>query len=166
MQVSGQIETTITAIQAESFAQLCAALNLSPDDLPHLTPPVRAGVLLDQIVRDAAGQGLRTPRWEGMVVIAIGTAQFHIRDLVWQRSGDAPPIKLTEKERDLIMALYLAPDHGLSREALLDQVWGYRPDLDTHTLETHIYRLRHKIEADPATPQIVLTIPNGYRLLD
>ena len=162
VQVSGQL----TDIQAESFGQLCAAVGLSVADLPSPVPPrpVRAGSLLDQMARDVAARSLITPRWEGMTEIAVGPARFYIRDLIWAATSDAPPQKLTEKERDLIMALYLAPQKSLGREDLLDQVWGYRPDLDTHTLETHIYRLRHKIEADPATPQIVITIPNGYRL--
>ncbi len=162
VQVSGQL----TDIQAESFGQLCMAVGLSIDDVPVPLPstPLRAGMILDQMARDADARNLITPRWEGMTDISVGPARFYIRDLMWAATPDAPPQKLTEKERDLIMALFLAPENSLSREDLLDQVWGYRPDLDTHTLETHIYRLRHKIEADPTTPQIVITIPNGYRL--
>lgn len=72
--------------------------------------------------------------------------------------------RLTDKEVHLLRSLSDAGPDGLSREALLEQVWGYRSDLDTHTLETHIYRLRQKIEADPASPALLLTTASGYAL--
>ncbi len=162
MQVLGQLTPT----QMESFEALCKTIELPQNMLPCPLPPLplRAGMLLDHMMWVQASESLQTPRWEGMSTISVGPAQFHIRDLLWTGGTPNAPIKLTEKERDLIMALYLAVDHSLCREDLLAQVWGYRPDLDTHTLETHIYRLRHKIEADPAMPKIITTIPNGYQL--
>ncbi|MES2728929.1 MAG: helix-turn-helix domain-containing protein [Pseudomonadota bacterium] len=163
MQILGQF----TSVQAESLQTLLQALDLH--DAPAVSPlpaaPIRVGLLLDKLVHARASQNLQTPLWEGMTTVRIANASFHIRDLAWTTHNGAPPIKLTEKERDILMSLSLAPDRALSREELLDQVWGYRADLDTHTLETHIYRLRHKIEADPATPQIIVTIPNGYKLV-
>lgn len=72
--------------------------------------------------------------------------------------------KLTDKEVQLLRILAESGRSGMSRDALLEQVWGYREGLDTHTLETHIYRLRQKIEADPAVPVVLLTIEGGYRL--
>ncbi|MCK6417710.1 MAG: helix-turn-helix domain-containing protein [Alphaproteobacteria bacterium] len=77
---------------------------------------------------------------------------------------DAPPIRLTEKEVALLMALAQAGAQGLNKDALLARIWGHQAVLETHTLETHIYRLRQKIEADAKNPEILLTIENGYCL--
>lgn len=80
---------------------------------------------------------------------------------------DAPDgrcVTLTETETRLLAVLFDASDGGADRDTLLDRVWGYRPGLDTHTLETHVYRLRQKIEADPAAPAFLLTTETGYRL--
>lgn len=74
-------------------------------------------------------------------------------------------IRLTEKERDILLALLKAPNHRIDRKAMLDQVWGYASDVETHTLETHIYRLRQKMEEDPAKPAILVTEGDGYRLV-
>ncbi|MBB4075827.1 DNA-binding response OmpR family regulator [Bartonella fuyuanensis] len=73
-------------------------------------------------------------------------------------------IRLTEKEAAILKCLYYANDKIVSRETLLKQVWGYNENIVTHTLETHIYRLRQKIEKDPSNAQILITDQNGYRL--
>ena len=74
-------------------------------------------------------------------------------------------LKLTDKERDILLTLIGAGGQPVTRQALLDEVWAYAPGVETHTLETHIYRLRQKIEADPADPRIVLTDDAGYKIL-
>jgi DNA-binding response OmpR family regulator len=72
--------------------------------------------------------------------------------------------RLTDKELKLLSVLAGADGAVVTREALLEAVWGYKAELDTHTLETHIYRLRQKVEADPAAPLVLLTAEGGYRL--
>ncbi len=72
-------------------------------------------------------------------------------------------VGLTGKETDLLKYLYRASG-AVSREVLLDQVWGYNATVSTHTLETHIYRLRQKLERDPANATILITEGGGYRL--
>ena len=72
-------------------------------------------------------------------------------------------VRLTGKETDILKYLYRAAG-AVSREVLLDQVWGYNASVSTHTLETHIYRLRQKLERDPANATILVTEGGGYRL--
>jgi len=72
--------------------------------------------------------------------------------------------RLTEKEVQLLALL--ARQKQASRTDLLEKVWGYRDDLETHTLETHIYRLRQKLGDDAANPQILLTVEGGYALAE
>ena len=73
-------------------------------------------------------------------------------------------IRLTEKETNILKYLYRC-GNTVPRETLLNEVWGYNPAVTTHTLETHIYRLRQKIEADPGEARILVTESGGYRLL-
>ena len=73
-------------------------------------------------------------------------------------------IRLTEKETNILKFLYRSGD-TVGRETLLHEVWGYNPAVTTHTLETHIYRLRQKIERDPAEARILVTESGGYRLV-
>ena len=82
--------------------------------------------------------------------------------LVDEASGEK--IRLTEKEVSILKYLYRA-EKAVGREELLHHVWGYNPNVATHTLETHIYRLRKKIEKDPSTARILVTEAGGYRLV-
>jgi DNA-binding response OmpR family regulator len=72
-------------------------------------------------------------------------------------------VRLTDKEVGLLKFLHRA-EAGVDREVLLTQVWGYNTGVSTHTLETHIYHLRQKIEANPASPTLLVTVAGGYRL--
>ncbi|HLJ53356.1 MAG TPA: response regulator transcription factor [Rhizomicrobium sp.] len=73
-------------------------------------------------------------------------------------------IRLTEKETNILKFLYRSGE-TVPRETLLHEVWGYNPAVTTHTLETHIYRLRQKIEASPGQARILVTESGGYRLM-
>ena len=74
-------------------------------------------------------------------------------------------IRLTEKETNILKFLYRADDGVVARDILLHEVWGYNSAVTTHTLETHIYRLRQKIEPDPSNATILVTESGGYRLV-
>ncbi|AHJ65529.1 Two-component response regulator [Granulibacter bethesdensis CGDNIH4] len=74
-------------------------------------------------------------------------------------------IRLTEKEASILKFLYRAGTKAVAREVLLNEVWGYNAAVTTHTLETHIYRLRQKIEPDPSSAQLLTTEGGGYRLI-
>ncbi len=73
-------------------------------------------------------------------------------------------IRLTEKEAAILKFLYRAGTRPVARQVLLNEVWGYNAAVTTHTLETHIYRLRQKIEPDPSNARLLLTEGGGYRL--
>lgn len=74
--------------------------------------------------------------------------------------GDSIP--LTDTEARLLACLFDAAGGEVGRDELLQRVWGYRPGLETHTLETHIYRLRKKVEPDPTHPNHIITTEGGY----
>ena len=73
-------------------------------------------------------------------------------------------VRLTEKETNILKFLYRAEQNVVARDTLLHEVWGYNAGVTTHTLETHIYRLRQKIEPDPSNARILVTESGGYRL--
>ena len=74
-------------------------------------------------------------------------------------------IRLTEKETAILRFLYRAGQRVIGRDVLLQEVWGYNSNVTTHTLETHIYRLRQKIEVDPGRAKILVTESGGYKLI-
>jgi len=74
-------------------------------------------------------------------------------------------IRLTEKETNILKFLYRASEGVVPRDILLHEVWGYNAGVTTHTLETHIYRLRQKIEPDPSNARLLVTESGGYRLV-
>lgn len=78
---------------------------------------------------------------------------------------DDKKIRLTEKETNILKFLYRASDGTVARDILLHEVWGYNAGVTTHTLETHIYRLRQKIEPDPSNARLLVTESGGYRLM-
>ena len=93
----------------------------------------------------------------------IGSYLFKPNSKVLEANGNKS-IRLTEKENDILKFLYQNLETIVSRETLLHEVWGYNPKVTTHTLETHIYRLRQKIEIDPANACFLITETGGYRL--
>jgi DNA-binding response OmpR family regulator len=74
-------------------------------------------------------------------------------------------VRLTEKETSILKYLYRAGERTVTRDVLLSEVWGYSSGVTTHTLETHIYRLRQKIERDPSSAEILVTESGGYKLV-
>lgn len=121
--------------------------------------PVRAAVLIDKL-RRLLRTGRKMPDH-----VRIGGCVLDTAHNLWHTGQGDAPIRLTEKETDLIW--YLKEKGApVSRAELLTQIWGYADDTETHTIETHIYRLRQKIEADPSAPKILMTDEQGYTLAD
>ena len=97
-------------------------------------------------------------------VFVIGPYTFRPSAKMLQDTQRNRRIRLTEKECAILKFLYRAAGRPVGRQILLNEVWGYNAAVTTHTLETHIYRLRQKIEPDPATASLLLTEGGGYRL--
>ena len=97
-------------------------------------------------------------------VFLIGPYTFRPSAKMLQDTGRNRRIRLTEKECAILKFLYRAAGRPVGRQVLLNEVWGYNAAVTTHTLETHIYRLRQKIEPDPASASLLLTEGGGYRL--
>jgi DNA-binding response OmpR family regulator len=97
-------------------------------------------------------------------VFTIGRYRFRPSGGVVTTSDDGTRILLSGKEVSVLKYLCRAGNRVTSRRVLLQDVWGYHPKVSTHTLESHIYRLRQKLEIDPANPCLLLTVPGGYVL--
>src|SRR5690348_749929 len=125
----------------------------------YVTKPFRFAVLLARIRAQ-----LRQHEASEDAVFSIGPYSFRPSSkLLINPKGNK--VRLTEKETAILRYLYRAGQRSVSREELLQDVWGYNSGVTTHTLETHIYRLRQKIERDAASPAILVTEAGGYKLV-
>ena len=124
----------------------------------YITKPFKFPVLLARIRAQ-----LRQHEHSDAAVFRIGpyTFQPSARVLIGE---DARKVRLTDKEASILKHLYRAGAQAVERDALLRDVWGYSPGVTTHTVETHVYRLRQKIEANPSRAEILVTENSGYRL--
>jgi DNA-binding response OmpR family regulator len=125
----------------------------------YITKPFRFAVLLARIRAQ-----LRQHEASNDAVFMIGPYTFRPSSkLLLNPKGNK--VRLTEKETSIMRYLYRADQQPVAREKLLQEVWGYNSGVTTHTLETHIYRLRQKIETDAAAPVILVTESRGYKLV-
>ena len=125
----------------------------------YVTKPFRFAVLLARIRAQ-----LRSHEASEDAVFPVGPYSFRpgAKLLVNERGSK---VRLTEKETAILRYLYRSGQNPVSREVLLQEVWGYNSGVTTHTLETHIYRLRQKIEKDPANAALLVTEAGGYKLV-
>ena len=125
----------------------------------YVTKPFRFAVLLARIRAQLRQHGASED-----AVFTIGPFTFRPSSkLLLNAKGNK--VRLTEKETAILRFLYRAGQKPVSRETLLQEVWGYNSGVTTHTLETHIYRLRQKVERDATTPTILVTETGGYKLV-
>ncbi|MGU3494524.1 response regulator transcription factor [Xanthobacteraceae bacterium A53D] len=125
----------------------------------YIAKPFRFAVLLARLRAQ-----MRSHEASEDAVFAIGPYSFRpgAKMLLTDRGSK---IRLTEKETAILRYLYRAGKSPVARETLLQEVWGYNSGVTTHTLETHIYRLRQKIEPDPSNPSLLATQAGGYKLV-
>jgi len=126
----------------------------------YVTKPFRLGVLMARI-----RSHLRQHEQSEDAIFRIGRFRFHPAEKLLHEKQTGAKLRLTGKETSILKFLYRAGDQVVDRETLLAEVWGYGEGINTHTLETHIYRLRQKIERDPASAEILVTQDGGYRLI-
>ena len=126
----------------------------------YLPKPVRAAELVARLKAQ-----IRLFENSEAATFTIGPYVFRPAAKLLQETGTKRRIRLTDKEASILKFLYRANQRQVGRPELLKEVWGYNAIVSTHTLETHIYRLRQKIEADPNTPRLLLTGYGGYSLV-
>jgi DNA-binding response OmpR family regulator len=141
---------------ATSDGDTIQGLESGADD--YVAKPFRFSVLLARIRVQ-----LRSHEQSENAVFHIGPYQFRPAQKLLLDSAKKK-VRLTEKETNILKYLYRAGGKPVARDELLAEVWGYNAGVTTHTLETHIYRLRQKIEPDAAAAQLLLTEAGGYRL--
>jgi DNA-binding response OmpR family regulator len=142
---------------ADSEADTILGLESGAND--YVVKPFRFGVLLARIRAH-----LRQHEQSEDAVFNIGRYTFKPAAKVMLDDADGSKIRLTEKETAILKFLYRAGAKIVGRDVLLHEVWGYNAAVTTHTLETHIYRLRQKIEDNPSEAQLLVTDQGGYKL--
>jgi DNA-binding response OmpR family regulator len=125
----------------------------------YITKPFRFSVLLARI-----RAALRQHDQSEDVVFTIGPYSFQPAAKLLE-AQDGGKVRLTDKETSILKYLYRQGPKTITRDILLKEVWGYNNRVTTHTLETHIYRLRQKIERDPSNARLLVTEEGGYRLV-
>ena len=156
MRKAGVTTPIIILTGADSDADTILGLEAGASD--YVTKPFRFGVLL-ALIRTR----LRQYEMTESAQFNLGGYQFKpsVKTLV---RDDQNKIRLTEKETNILKLLLRAGGDTVARDKLLEEVWGYNAQVTTHTLETHVYRLRQKIEDDPSNSELLITEAGGYRL--
>lgn len=141
----------------DSEADVVLGLDAGAND--YVTKPFKFAVLLARIRAQ-----LRQHEQSEDAVFQIGRYTFKPASKLLIDENDAK-VRLTEKETSILKYLYRSGEKVVTRDVLLHEVWGYNAEVTTHTLETHIYRLRQKIEKDPGNAELLVTETGGYKLV-
>lgn len=128
-------------------------------EINHFKKPFRVGEVMERMIQLHQKAGV-----EPDVLIPLGSYLLDRHSSTLRDQSTQELIRLTDKERDILLHLHENAGQAIERKALLDAVWAYADGVETHTLETHIYRLRQKIEKDPSDPRILVTEDEGYTL--
>lgn len=155
---SGLSAPIIMLTGADSDADTILGLDAGAND--YVTKPFRLAVLLARLRAQ-----LRQHEQSEDAVFTIGPYTFKPSAKLLIDAATNKKVRLTEKETAILKYLYRSGERTVGRDTLLGEVWGYNAGVTTHTLETHVYRLRQKIEHDPSSARILVTEPGGYRLI-
>lgn len=157
MRCRGIRAPVIMLTAADGDADIILGLESGAND--YITKPFRIDVLLARLQVH-----LRQYEYSEDAVLTIGPYEFHPATKLLIERATRSKVWLTNRETMILKYLFRIGDRPVMRYALLDEVWGHLAGVTTHTLETHIYRLRQKIEKDPKSPEILVSEPGGYRL--
>ena len=154
------VETPVIMLTARGAASDPAfGLKLGADD--YIPKPFDVGELLARV--EAVLRRAKRPQ-AGPEVISIGDVELDLRRLRATKQGK--PLDLSPREFEILQFLIAHAGETVTREQLLHHIWGEHASLYTRTIDAHITRLRHKLEADPANPQHIITVHRvGYRLV-
>ena len=158
MRRNGVKSPIIMLTAAQTDADTILGLDSGAND--YVPKPFRLSVLLARLRAQ-----LRQHEQSEDAVFTIGPYSFRPSAKVLVHNSTKKKVRLTEKETSILKYLYRSGATVVARETLLGEVWGYNAGVTTHTLETHVYRLRQKIETDPSNAEILVTEPGGYRLV-
>jgi len=156
MREEGVVAPIVMLTAATSDADTIRGLDAGADD--YVAKPFKFAVLLARIRAQ-----LRSHEQSENAVFHIGPYEFRPAQKLLVDEAKRK-VRLTEKETNILKYLYRAGGKPVGREELLTEVWGYNAGVTTHTLETHIYRLRQKIEPDATSAKLLVTEAGGYRL--
>ncbi len=143
---------------AQTDADTILGLDSGAND--YVAKPFRLSVLLARLRAQ-----LRQHEQSEDAVFTIGPYTFRPSAKLLVHGQSKKKVRLTEKETSILKYLYRSGAKVVGRDTLLGEVWGYNAGVTTHTLETHVYRLRQKIESDPSNAELLVTEPGGYRLV-
>jgi len=143
---------------ADTDADTILGLDAGAND--YVTKPFKLGVLLARLRAH-----IRQHERSDDAVFTIGPYTFQPSAKLLVDNATNRKVRLTDKETAILKYLYRSGSRVIGRDVLLDEVWGYNASVTTHTLETHVYRLRQKIEEDPSQARILVTEWGGYRLI-
>ncbi len=158
MRRNGVKSPVIMLTGADTDADTILGLDAGAND--YVIKPFRIGVLMARLRAH-----IREHEQSEYAVFTIGPYTFRPAAKLMLDNELNKKVRLTDKETAIIKFLYLAGERVVSRDVLLGEVWGYNAGVTTHTLETHVYRLRQKIEREPSNAELLVTEPNGYRLV-
>jgi DNA-binding response OmpR family regulator len=158
MRRHGVTSPIIMLTGADSEADTILGLDAGAND--YITKPFRIEVLLARLRAQ-----IRQQERSDEAVLIIGPFAFQTANKLLLNNETNEKTRLTDKETALLKYLYRAGGRVVDRDVLLGEVWGYNAAVETHTLETHIYRYRQKIERDSFKAEILVTEPGGYRLV-
>lgn len=156
MRDEGVVAPIIMLTAQSSDADTIKGLDAGADD--YVPKPFKFAVLLARIRAQ-----LRSHEHSENAVFHLGPYEFRPAQKLLI-DGAKKKVRLTEKETNILKYLYRSGGKPVGREELLTEVWGYNAGVTTHTLETHIYRLRQKIEPDASSARLLVTEAGGYRL--